>query len=291
MDRERNVINSHFPGHVQMQQRLEARHVRRTIWHAGLHAYEAVYASGSRLPEHEHTSPFFTYVLRGNYVEQEGRLPRECGRGAVIFHRPNETHANLVGPQGTASFNVEIGAEAWRELTADMVPARDIVGRALPGHAEWLALAVWREFHNDDSASALGLDESVAKLCGAVRTSIARGVFEPHTRLDRCTEYLRARPTITPRLAEVAHVAGVHPMHLSKLFRKRFGYSMGEFLRRQRIAWACEQLARDAGTISSIAARAGFSDHAHFTRTFRRIAGCSPSWYRLRLRATLVQGF
>ncbi|HMI46346.1 MAG TPA: hypothetical protein VK491_09305, partial [Gemmatimonadaceae bacterium] len=100
MDRERNVINSHFPGHVQMQ-RLEARDVRRTIWHAGLHAYEAVYASGSRLPEHQHTSPFFTYVLRGNYVEQEGRLPRECGRGAVIFHRPNETHANLVGPQGT----------------------------------------------------------------------------------------------------------------------------------------------------------------------------------------------
>jgi len=274
-----------------MQQRLEARQVRRTICRAGLYAYEAAYASGSRLPEHEHTSPFVTYVLRGNYVEQEGRLSRECGRGAVIFHRPNETHANAVGPHGTASLNVEIGAEPWRELTADMVPARDIIGRALFGNVEWLALAVWREFHNDDSASRLGLDEAVAMLCGAVRTSIARGVFEPHTRLDRCTEYLCARPTMTPRLAEVAHVAGVHPMHLSKLFRKQFGYSMGEFLRRQRIAWACEQLARDTGTISSIAARAGFSDHAHFTRTFRRIAGCSPSWYRLRLRATLVQGF
>jgi AraC family transcriptional regulator len=272
---------------VQIQQSLEARNVRRTISHAGLHAYEAVYASGSRLPEHEHTSPFFTYVLRGNYLEQEEGLSRECARGAVIFHRANETHANVVGPQGTASLNVEIGAEAWRELTADMVPARDIVGRPLSGHAEWLALAVWREFHNDDSVSALGLDETVAMLCGAVRTSVARGVFEPHSRLDRCAEYLRARPTATPRLAEVAHVAGVHPMHLAKLFRKRFGYSMGEFLRRQRIAWACDQLVRDAGTISSIAARAGFSDHAHFTRTFRRIAGCTPSWYRHRLRATL----
>jgi AraC family transcriptional regulator len=291
MGRERYVINSHCPGRVQMQQILEARQVRRTICRAGLHAYEAAYASGSRLPEHEHTSPFFTYVLRGNYVEQEEGLSRECTRGAVIFHRPNETHANVVGPQGTASLNVEIGAEAWRELTADMVPARDIVGRPLSGHAEWLALAVWREFHNEDSASALALDETVAMLCGAVRTSNSRGVFEPHARLDRCTEYLRARPTVAPRLAEVAQVAGVHPMHLSKLFRRRFGYSMGEFLRRQRIAWGCEQLARDAGTISSIAARAGFSDHAHFTRTFRRIAGCSPSWYRHHLRATLGQGF
>ena len=273
-----------------MQQKLDARHVRRTVCREGLHAYEAAYAPGSQLPEHQHASPFFTYVLRGNYVEQEGRLPRECGRGAVIFHQPNETHSNLVGPQGTASLNVEIDAAAWRALTADMLPPRDIVGRALSGNAEWLAVAVWREFHNDDSASALGLDETVATLCGAIRISAARGVFEPHTRLDRCTEYLRARPTATPRLAEVAQVAGVHPMHLSKLFRKRFGYSMGEFLRRQRIAWSCEQLARDTGTISSIAVRAGFSDHAHFTRTFRRIAGCSPSWYRTRLRATLAQG-
>lgn len=274
-----------------MQQKLEARHVRRTICRAGLHAYEAAYAAGSRLPEHEHTSPFFTYVLRGNYVEQEGRLPRECVRGAVIFHRPMETHSNVVGPHGTASLNVEIGTDAWRELTADMVSASDIVGRALSGNAEWLALAVWREFHNDDSVSALALDETVAMLCGAIRTSAERGFFEPHSRLDRCLEYLRARPTATSRLAEVAQVAGVHPMHLARLFRKRFGYSMGEFLRRQRIAWACEQLARDTGTISSIAVRAGFSDHAHFTRTFRRIAGCSPSWYRHRLRATQAPGF
>jgi AraC family transcriptional regulator len=274
-----------------MQERLEARHVRRTIWRAGLHAFEAVYAARSQLPEHEHESPFFTYVLRGDFVEQAGRLQRHSRRGAVIFHRDHESHANVVGHNGTASLNVEITEEAWRELTTDLVPARDIVGRALSGDVEWMAVAVWREFHHDDPASALGLDEAVAMLCAAVRKSQARGVFEPHQRLDRCTEYLRAHPTATPRLAEVARIAGVHPMHLAKLFRKRFGYSMGEFLRRQRIAWACEQLSHEGATISTIAACAGFADHAHFTRTFRRITGCSPRWYRHHLGATVRRGF
>ena len=262
----------------------EPRQIRRTIRRGGLSAFEAVYQARSRLSEHQHTSPFFTYVLRGDYVEQVGQQARRCVRGAVIFHPHHESHANIVGSDGTASLNVELMEQAWDELTADLVPACDIVGRVLSGDAEWAAFAVWREFHRDDPASALALDEAVAMLCAALRRAKSRGVFEPHARLDRCTEYLRADATATPRLAEVARIAGVHPMHLAKLFRKRFGYSMGEFLRRQRIAWACEQLSRDAQTISCIAARAGFADHAHFTRTFRRLTGCTPQWYRGHVR-------
>ena len=270
---------------------LLARNVRRTVRRGDLFAYEAVYAARSRLPEHEHASPFFTYVLRGNYVEQVGKNARECRRGTVIFHAHKESHNNFVGDNGTASLNVELSAEAWRELTADVVPGCDIIGRVLTGDAEWMALAVWREFRQADSASALALDEAVATLCDTIRTSNARGIFEPHNRLDRCMEYLRAHSTASHRLAEVARIAGVHPMHLAKLFRKRYGYSMGEYVRRERIAWACAQLSRDARTISSIAADAGFSDHAHFTRTFQRIAGCSPSWYRENIGATRRPGF
>ena len=254
-----------------MHETLEARQVVRTVRRAGLNAYEAVYAPRARLAEHEHTAPFFTYVLRGEFVEQVGSLDRHSARGAVIFHNHHEAHANVVGPDGTASLNVEIAEEAWSALTPGLV------GRPLSGDAEWLALTVWREFHHDDDAAALGFAEAVALLCAEVRRFTAR---EPHQRLDRCVEYLRSAPVTKPTLAEVARVAGVHPIHLAKLFRKRFGYSMGEFLRRQRIAWACEQLARDTGTISTIAARAGFADHAHFTRTFRRVTGCSPKWYR-----------
>jgi AraC family transcriptional regulator len=270
---------------------LPARHVRRTVRRDGLHAFEAVYAARSHLPLHQHASPFFTYVLRGEYVEQAGRFTRHCRRGDVLLHAHNESHANVVGGEGTASLNVELTSETWRELTSDPMPARELVGKVLSGDVEWLALAVWREFHHDDPASAIGLDEAVTMLCAAVRASSARGVFEPHQRLDRCVEYLRSNLTATPRLAVVAQIAGVHPMHLAKLFRKRFGCSMGELIRRQRIAWACDQLFRDGGTISSIAASAGFADHAHFTRTFRRITGCSPQWYRQRVRATLRPGF
>lgn len=82
-----------------------ARRVRRVVTRPGLHAYEAAYDPLSLLPEHGHSTPFFTYVLRGSYVERAGHLARRCVRGAVIFH-DDESHTNEVGPNGTSSFNV-----------------------------------------------------------------------------------------------------------------------------------------------------------------------------------------
>ena len=169
------------------------------------------------------------------------------------------------------SFNVEIAPELWAELGS-------LSGQVLSGDVEWLAASVWREFHRDDSAHALGMDEAVALLCSSVRVEKTASISA--RRLARCAEYIDQWLVPAPRLAEVAEVAGVHPMHLARLFRERYGYSMGEFVRRRRIAWACGQLTSSDRTISAIALDAGFADQAHFTRTFRRVTGCTPSWYR-----------
>lgn len=127
---------------------------------------------------------------------------------------------------------------------------------------------------------------------GMVRVFGFEAFYAPHAILPEhehghplFTYVLRGddRLSAVPGLLEVAHVVGVHPMHLAKLFRRRYGCSMGEFVRRRRIAWACDQLAEESMTISAIAAQAGFADHAHFTRTVRRLTGCTPQWYRARL--------
>jgi AraC family transcriptional regulator len=260
-----------------------ARRVRRAVSRPGLHAYEAAYDPLSLLPEHGHSIPFFTYVVRGSYVERAGRLARQCTRGAVIFH-DHESHTNEVGPAGTVSLNVELYPEHWRELTDGIGVLTGIAGRVLGGDIEWPALRVWCEFQQSDTASVLGMEEAIVLLYEATRGAYARGSFEPHERLERCVSYLDAHLLEAHRLAGVARIAGIHPMHLAKLFRRRFGCSMGEYLRRRRIAWACEELAREQRTITDIAIRAGFADHAHFTRTFVRLTGCTPRWYRARVQ-------
>jgi AraC family transcriptional regulator len=260
----------------------DARHVRYVLRRSGLHAFEAAYEPRSALPEHGHAAPFFTYVLRGSYYERAGRHERLCRRGTVIFH-DHESHTNEVGPDGTASLNVELDPELWRELTGE-VGVADVAGHVLGGDIEWPALRVWQAFRQTDTVQALAVEEAVVLLCAAAHGAVERGSFEPHPRLDRSTAYLEAHLMDAHRLADVARVAGVHPMHLARLFRRRFGCSMGEFVRRRRIAWACGELSRENDTITAIALQAGFADHAHFTRTFVRITGSTPTWYRAHVR-------
>ena len=265
---------------------LLARNVSRNRAWSGLRAFEATYAPHAVLEEHEHRRPIFTFVLRGEFDERAGGTTRLCRRGDVIFRAAHETHSNVFSERGTASLNVELDCETWDALAE----RGRLDGRVLRGELEWHALAVWCEFHRDDHASALAMEEAIAVLCSAAIAEAARSISAAARRLEAAAEYIGDGLRPLPGLVEVARVVGVHPMHLAKLFRRRFGYSMGEYVRRRRIAWACGELEDESQTVAAIALRAGFADHAHFTRTFRRLTHCTPKEFRARMRSLSRRG-
>jgi AraC family transcriptional regulator len=86
----------------------------------------------------------------------------------------------------------------------------------------------------------------------------------------------------TPTLTELAAIAGVHPGHLTRAFRRYFGQSIGGYVRDRRLDWSARQLTGSSQSLSTIAGAAGFSDQSHFTRVFRRRFGCPPGAFRAR---------
>lgn len=81
-------------------------------------------------------------------------------------------------------------------------------------------------------------------------------------------------------LNEVADHVYVSQWHLSKLLNRETGQSFFDLLGSLRIARAKEMLGDSRMRIHEIAEAAGFSDVAHFSRSFKRIAGCTPGEYR-----------
>ncbi len=81
-------------------------------------------------------------------------------------------------------------------------------------------------------------------------------------------------------LGEVADHVYVSQWHLSKLLNRETDQSFFDLLGSMRIAKAKKLLADPALRIHEIAEMAGFSDVAHFSRSFKKIAGCTPGEYR-----------
>ena len=90
---------------------------------------------------------------------------------------------------------------------------------------------------------------------------------------DHCTEQHLS-------LGEVADHVYVSQWHLSKLLNRETDQSFFDLLGSMRIAKAKKLLADPALRIHEIAEMAGFSDVAHFSRSFKKITGCTPGEYR-----------
>ena len=77
-------------------------------------------------------------------------------------------------------------------------------------------------------------------------------------------------------LDQLARQAGVSRFHFARQFRLSTGESPMGYLRRARIERSKSILQSRDSTIAEVAARLGFSDQSHFTRTFGRLVGVSP---------------
>jgi transcriptional regulator GlxA family with amidase domain len=81
---------------------------------------------------------------------------------------------------------------------------------------------------------------------------------------------------------ELAEMAGLSVSHFERRFRRAFGSSPRQYLVRIRVEHAARMLLETDKTVSEVAHECGFYDHAHFSRSFRKMMQLSPSQYRCR---------
>jgi AraC-like DNA-binding protein len=98
-----------------------------------------------------------------------------------------------------------------------------------------------------------------------------------HPRVNRVLRYLRERLRSDEdlSLATLASVAGLSESRLMHAFSQSLGIALRPYILWLRVQQACSELANGA-SVTEAAVRAGFSDAAHLSRTFRRMLGTTP---------------
>lgn len=103
---------------------------------------------------------------------------------------------------------------------------------------------------------------------------------------DAVREYIDAHLEERVTLERLAAVAGVSRFHFARQFRLRTGESPMGYLLRLRIERAQQLLREGRIAVGRLAVTLGFADQSHFTRTFKRVVGVTPSDYRAAAAAS-----
>ncbi|MGB9792200.1 MAG: PocR ligand-binding domain-containing protein [Thermacetogeniaceae bacterium] len=81
-------------------------------------------------------------------------------------------------------------------------------------------------------------------------------------------------------LEEISKACYISPNYLSRLFKKKKGYTLMEHLRNVRINQAKLLLQERDMTMSEVAQSVGYSDRTYFCKVFKQVVGLSPTEYR-----------
>jgi AraC family transcriptional regulator len=214
---------------------------------------ESVYPKGLTLSKHCHSHAYLNFVLSGSFSEKYAEQECVCAEGALRFLPPAELHENDYAA-GARCLLVKIEPSALERL-GEHSPVLSSPGEVVGLASSWLANRLYREFTAEDDVAPLAMEGVLLEILAESARAIGEG--------------------------SAAHApAWLHPVHLSREFRKHYQSTIGEFIRKRRIEHACKLLANSETALSEIALACGFSDQSHFCAMFKCHTGLTPAKFR-----------
>ena len=265
--------SGHFPTQI-----IRSREV------AGFMLTETGYTPNQKLPKHSHEHSNFIIVLQGTFSEHLGRKTRWCAPLSVIFRPPEELHADHFHNAGGRCLTIEVATQFWDRAREHLVILKDSADYQ-NGLLATTAARLYGEFRRMDNISSLAIEGLILEMiCEMSRLSVRKVSLISTCRIERAREIIHAHFSDKLTLSFIAESIGTHPVYLTREFRNRYNCTIGGYIRHLRIEFACRQMANSDATVAEIASASGFFDQSHFSRTFKRLTGITPTKYRKNIR-------
>ncbi|HZO02675.1 MAG TPA: AraC family transcriptional regulator [Burkholderiales bacterium] len=238
-------------------------------------------------PEHHACGPvehaaadMLVLPLRGIFVKHEGPERLVADPCHALFFEAGAPYRVSHPVEGgdeclTLEPSRELLAEGASREKCTPLDERLIATRSLLGHRLRRGLATSLEAEE----TALGLYLGIGRRASCSRP--ATRARRRHAEMVEATKVtLAAQPGQNWALSELAQRVYSSPWHLARVFGELAGVPLHRYHLRARLAAALREVLDTARDFTAIGLDLGFASHSHFTASFRRAFGVTPSALR-----------
>ncbi len=251
----------------------------------GFNLTESLYQPKLRMLRHTHESASFSLVLQGAYTEMYEQKSRFCKPSTIVIHPPQESHSVDFADAKARILNIKISRQRYHQI-CEHSKVLNYPKSLLNNETVYLINRLHREFSRKDEVSSLAIEGLILEILAEVSRKQSSEKKSPNKTshwIKEVDDFLQSNFAESLTLEEIAKIADVHSVHLSRVFREKYGCTIGEYIRKLRIEFACRQIKKDT-PMSEIALSAGFADQSHFTRIFKSQLGITPTEFRKKSR-------
>lgn len=234
------------------------------------------YSTQNNSPEwHYHQNLHICFVFQGGKSETKKRTIYTQKEGSIFFYHPEEIH-RWISPQPVSkSANIEIGADFLKKYQLSSADIQTALHKNVDARA--LILKMQHEMLlnlNEQHTVLLMLLLELVNFPQKVNTHDLPKWVKLTAELlqDRWNEHLS--------LAQIAALVDVHPVTISKHFRKYFNCTFGEYQRKLKIDHSIALIKNSDMILSEIAHYCGFTDQSHFIKNFKASTGFLPKHFQ-----------
>lgn len=235
------------------------------------------HAAARLVPPHAHAHAFLSMLVTGSYREWFGGSHWDARPLGMVLRPADAEHRDEIGRGGASFLCVDIAPPFWTSLAEAGLRLQRRAFEDRPMSAS--ALRLLRELC-DRRPGWLSVAESlVNELAAEYVADTPRGGRRKPAWLGYALDRLRDDPA-SASLRAIAAEIGLHPVHVSRAFKRHVGVTVSRYLRELRLQRAARALLEGREPLAQLAHRHGFADQSHMTRAFARETHWSPA--RLR---------
>lgn len=234
------------------------------------------------VPMHVHEHPFFSMLIRGRYRERFGRRHWDARPLGMVLRPPQAEHCDEIGPGGAVFLCVDVSRGFWEAMgRADIRIERGAFeNRAMSA----TALRLLREVCEAGPDAADTAEALIVELISEYTQAPAASPRARPRWLGRALERLH-QDTGEASLSGIAQELDLHPVYVTRMFKRHMGKPLHRYLRELRIHRATQALLTGEDSLAALAGDHGFADQSHLTRELRRETGWSPGRLRCACEA------